>query len=265
MRKARRQAEVERLQAELEESRPFLGLAREIHEEVSRLAEDPTADSDVLIEAIEQLPREARLRAAEAAFRSLPAEQQWEILIRLFDDDELREALGHERSVRLAAARDATQRAALVERFKEQHVLDTREVPVHERLTLGLFREADVQPALARGPASTACARRLVLRATGDGGVLQVMEDVFNPAGGLFVTVDYDERAWRDERLTPHALVRVGSAKEDGQRDRFDPVVYPGGRVDVELGGSVRRGRLHAGYALVGDRDLFSQLKGGTS
>jgi hypothetical protein len=260
MRRARRHAEVEGLRAELEESRPFLGLAREIHDEVRRLAADPDAGADLLADALDRLPREARLGAAEAAFQGLSAERQWEVLGQLFGDDELRAALEHERAVRVHEARSRARRAALVERLREQHVLDTREVPVHERLTLGLFREADVQPALIRGHSSTNCARRLVVQATGEAGVLQVMEDVFNPAGGLFVTAEYDERVWRDERLTPHALVRVGSLQEIGANDRFDPLLHPGGRVDVETAGSVRRGRLHAGYALVGDCDLFTAV-----
>lgn len=259
MRRARRQAEVERLQAELDESGPFLGLAREIHDEVRRLADDPDAGLDVLTETFERLPREARLRAAEAAFHALPAERQWEILAQLFGDDELRAALEHERAVRLAEAERAAGRAVLVERFQDQGVLDTRDIPVHELLTLGLFRESDVLAAIPRGHASTACARRLILYSTADAGVLQVMEDVFNPVGGLFVTADYDESVWRSERLTPHALVRVGSVREGQGAHRFDCFIYPGGRVDVEVAGSVQRGRLHAGYALVGDWELFTE------
>ena len=261
MRRARRQAEVERLQAELDESGPFLGLAREIQEEVRRLADDPDAGLDVLTDSFERLPREARQRVAEATFHALSAERQWEILVHLFGDDELRAALEHERTVRLADARSAARIHALVEVVHEHGVLDTREVPVHMRLTLGLFRESDVLPAIARGRASTACARRLILYSTGEAGVLQVMEDVFNPAGGLFVTGDYDEQRLARRAIDPaHARARRVRA-----RPPVRAIGPSGGRVDVEVAGSIQRGHLHAGYALVGDAELFTKLKGGTS
>ena len=133
------------------------------------------------------------------------------------------------------------------------------ELAPDEQLTIGLFREVDVQSALAQGRSSSTCARRLVLRGTDDAGVLLVVEDVFNPARGLFVTADYDERTWRDERLGAHAVVRLGSIR-DGAGDGapgFVPLIYPGGRVDVESAGTLRRGSLHAGYALVGGTELF--------
>jgi hypothetical protein len=159
--------------------------------------------------------------------------------------------------VRVAEAQRTGRREALIERLRDRHVLDTRDVPVDEHLTLGLFREVDVRRALAFGSASATCARRLVLRGTDEPGVLQVLEDVFNPARGLFVTAEYDERVWREERLVPHARVRVGTSHDTGAGDRFEPLVYPGGRVDVDAAGSLRRGLLHAGYALVGERELF--------
>ena len=153
----------------------------------------------------------------------------------------------------MLSARAATRRAALVEDVVARHVLDTRLIPAGEQLSLGLFRESDVRVALRSGPQSTNCARRLVLQATGDQGSLHVVADVFNPFNGLFVTPDYDERTWRAERVEPHADVRIG-ATTDG---RFEPLVYPGGRLDVELAGAVRPGRLHVGWACVGDHNLF--------
>lgn len=254
MHRARRDAEVDRLLAELEESRPYLGLAREIHLEVLRLSEDPEAGAESLADAMDRLPREARHRAAQEAFRALPADRRWEVLERLFGDDELRAALEQERAARIAAARSAARLHTLVERLRERGALDTRDLPADERLALGLYREPDVGASVPRGQASTSAARRLVLRATDEPGVLQVIEDVFNPAGGLFVTPDYDEQTFRRERLDPHALVRIGSANGE----RFEPVLYPGGRLDVETAGAVRRGRLHVGFAVVGDRDLFA-------
>ena len=260
MRKPRRQAEVDSLRSELEEARPYLGLAREIHDEVQRVADDPAADADLLVELVDAWPRDARRRVVEAAFHELPADRRWAILAELFDDDELRAALAHEHERRALEARQALRLTALTDAVAARHAIDTRDIPPDEQLTLGLFREADVRLALVRGPSSTACARRLVLRSTEEAGSLLVIEDVFNPARALFVTSDYDEQVWRDERLVPHSVVRVGSVREGDDGPGFVPVVYPGGRVDVELSGSARRGHLHAGYATVGTLDLFTGI-----
>ena len=94
----------------------------------------------------------------------------------------------------------------------------------------------------------------MVFRTTGDDGSLQVVEDVFNPLHGLFVTSDYDDRVWGDERLEPHTTVRIGAAAGTD----LEPVVVPGGRLDVETSGAVRLGRLHVGWAALADVDLFS-------
>jgi hypothetical protein len=257
----RRRAEVERLRSELEQSRPYLGLAREIQDEVERAVADPDTDLDDLAEALDQWPRDARLAAVTSAFRQLPPLEQWEILARLFDDDELRAALGVDHDRRLADARRTLNGAALSARVRERRALDTCAIAPGEDLALGLFREVDVRAAVAHGSASTSAARRLVLRATDEPGRLLVLEDVFNPARGLFVTPDYDEDTWRDERLSPHAVVRVGAAPE-GDGVAFEPVVYPGGRLDVETADGIRRGRLHTGYATVGDVDLFTLIEG---
>jgi len=255
----RRRAQLEQLQSELAESRPYLGLAREIQDEVERAVADPETDLDDLAAAIDQWPRDARLAAVAAAFRELPALEQWEILARVFDDDDLRAALEVEHERRLAEARRTLNGAALVSAVQQRRALDTRSVPADAELTIGLFREADVRAALARGSASTTTARRIVLRPTEEPGRFLVLEDVFNPARGLFVTADYDEATWRDERLDPYATVRVGTAADGSP---FEPVVYPGGRLDVETAGGTRRGRLHTGYATVGDVDLFNLSEG---
>jgi hypothetical protein len=255
----RRRAEVERLRSEIEESRPYLGLAREIHDEVERAVADPDTDLDELADALDHWPREARVAAVTSAFRQLPPLEQWEILARLFDNEELRAALAVEHERRLSEARRILHGAALAATVRARRVLDTRDVPAGEDLTLGLFREVDVRAAVTRGSASASTARRLVLRATDEPGRLLVLEDVFNPARGLFVTTDYDEVAWREERLSPHAVVRVGAAADGAP---LEPVVYPGGRLDVETADGICRGRLHTGYATVGDVDLFTLTEG---
>ena len=279
----RRSTETEKFRAELEESRPYLGLACEIHDEIQRIVDDPASGVELVSEAIDRWPREARLRAAERAFEALSPERQWEILAELFDDDELRAALNDDRGRRLLEARRQLERSAVVHAVRDRQALDTREVAADEELSLGLFREVDVRSALAKGATSTTCARRLVLRATGVDGELLVLEDVFNPARGLFVTAEYDERTWLGERLAPHSLVRVGSIHEvpvprasdvqprfgtagapapspaaSSTAPVFHPIVYPGGRLDIEMAGAPRRGHLHAGYASIGDVELFT-------
>ena len=255
MARLRRSTEAEKFRAELEESRPYLGLAREIHDEVQRIAADPASGVELLGEAFDRWPREARLRAAQRVFDELPAERRWEILAELFDEAELRAALESERDDQVVEARRVLRRAALASTVRDRQALDTRDVPADEELTLGLFREVDVRAVLTQGASSTACARRLVLRITGDDGTMRVIEDVFNPSRGLFVTADYDQQVWSDERLAPHSLIRIGSLNGS----TFVPVVYPGGRVDVESAGGLTRGRLHAGYATVGDVELFTE------
>jgi hypothetical protein len=88
-------------------------------------------------------------------------------------------------------------------------------------------------------------------------GEFTVLEDVFNPLGGYFVTGDYDESTWRRDRLPGHAVVRPGSTVPDGGGTRLEPVLYRGGRVDVEVDGDLREGLLHLGYASLDAVDVF--------
>ena len=250
----RRRSEIEELRSEIEGSRPYLGLAREIHDEVERVVADPLSDLDELAEAIARLPRDARLDAVLAAFRGLPAGEQWDLLADLFGDDELRDALAVEHERRLAAVRRTLRLRTVLAMVDDRRVLDTRDLPPGEDLTLGLFREVDVRSALPRGSASTAVARRLVLRASDEPGRLLVLADLFNPANGLFVTPDYDEAVWREERLAPNTSVRVGTATDGAA---VEPLIHPGGRLDIEAAGATRRSRLHVGAATIGDVDLF--------
>jgi hypothetical protein len=258
MGQARQSAEVEGAAASAEPSAPFLALARELQAEAQRWAAEPDVPIESLVEMFDSMPDEARRRAIETTFQNLPAEQRWAVLSRLFDDDRLRDVLAHERAVAVAAAGVVLRRAALVEDVTTRHLIDTRLVHAGDEIVLGLFRERDVRAALDKGPSSTSCARRVALQATDDAGVLHVVADVFNPFHGLFVTAEYDDRSWRDERLEPHTAVRVGAAAGP----TFEPLVYPGGRFDVEVAGTVRPGRLHVGWATLGDLSLFpSTLK----
>jgi hypothetical protein len=242
---------------ESDDARPYLDLAREIQAEVARIAADPTAHADLLVELLERIPQQERMKLARAIFDRLPTERQWAMVEQVYGDEEIRAYLKAERAARLAEARTDGERRMLARRSAAEHRLDTREVAQGEVLTLGLFREHDARAAVSRGHASSTCARRLVLRSAGEGG-FQVMEDVFNPRGGYFVTAEYSEETWRTEdRLPGHALVRVGSIVEDGAGGTFEPVVYPGARVDVESSGRPARGHLHLGFAMLSDVDIF--------
>ena len=206
---------------------PFLELAREIRREVERAA----ATGTDLSAAFEGVPAEERRRVARSVFDRLATERQWEVLAGLFDDDDLRAAL---RTVAEARRRDR---------------LDLTAVPADTTVSLGLFRPEDVDAALRGGGRSTATARLLVVRTTAEPGVVHVLEDVFNPDRGLFVTPDYDEGVWRSERLAGHDRVRLGSLGPDG----FEPVLYAGGRVDTAV-----PGRLHLGRARLDGAEVFA-------
>jgi hypothetical protein len=257
VRRTRRRAELRKSASEADEARPFLELAREIQAEVARIAADPSAHGDLLVELVERIPQEERMKLAQAVFDQLPVERQWAIIAEVYGDDEIGAYLEAERSVRLAEARVVGERLDMARKARAERRLDTRDVTRGEVLTLGLFREHDVGAAVSRGHASSTCARRLVLRCMGEG-TFQVMQDAFNPNGGYFVTAEYSEETWRTrDRLPGHAMVRVGSITESATGQSFEPVVYPGGRADFEVGGRPIPGRLHVGFAMLSDVDIF--------
>lgn len=243
---------------DLEGLRPYLALAREIRAEVERIAAGgPGAAADVEA-ALDAVPRRERERVARAVFDRLPPEQRWAILERVFDDDEIRAFLVADHR----AGRDEAERrvaaVALARTVRGAGRIDLREMPIGVELTLGLFAPRDVHAAVARGRRSSVCARQLVVRTAGPDGVVHVLEDVFNPQRGFFVTPDYDEAVWATERLTSHTRARLGAQAPPGPDGGFEPVLYPGGRVDVEVDGVARPGYLHLGFALVGDEDVFA-------
>lgn len=243
--------------AELAALRPYLDLAREIHAEVTRVAAEGVSDAETLAETIRRIPERERDEVVRAVFDALDTETQWAVIERAFGDEEIRAYLADRRDERLAVARRDAQHAALLRTARLEHRLDTAGVPVGALLTLGLFREADVHGAVRRGHRSATCARRLVLRAF-EPARFRVVEDVFDPLGSYFVTADYDERMWRADRLPSHAVVRVGSIGVDGSGAMFEPVLYPGGRVDVDVAGRCIEGRLHLGFAMLDERDVFA-------
>jgi hypothetical protein len=257
VRRTRRRDQVAELEAELEDVRPFLALAREIHDSTSVVVADVDASAESLVDAIAATPLRERLALVRATFDRLAPEEQWSIVERVFGDEEIRAALDAARRERLALARRATAHAGLISRARVEQRIDMGEIG-EAVVTLGLFREGDVRAAIGRGPRSTTCARRLVLRTGGTAGTFHVVEDVFNPTGGFFVTGAYDRDTWWADRLPAHASVRVGSITSAGGDRSFEPVVHLAGRVDVERDGDLAEGRLHLGYLLVDDMDVFS-------
>jgi hypothetical protein len=258
VRNVRRREELSRLQAEIEEAQPFLELAREIRREVALVAADTPLQADTLAELIDRIPQQERLAVARAIFDKLPAERQWAIIERVYGDEEITSFLAAERAALLAETQRNAERAAIAHQARAEQRLDTRTVPTNDVLTIGLFREPDVRAAIRRGRAASTCARRVVLRHLTPPGTFAVVEDVFNPNGGFFVTAQYDERTWRShDRLPAHAVVRVGSITATDEGPTFEPVIYPGGRVDFETVDGQKEGRLHAGFAMMGDYDVF--------
>jgi hypothetical protein len=256
--RAQRREDIARLEAEVAAARPYLGLAREIQHEVDRLSADPSVAGDSLTDAIDAIPRRERLALARTIFDHLPAEKQWAIIEDTLDDAELREVLTQTREQHADAVRHAAGYRLIGERARAANRFDTREIAEGDALTVGLFREADVHDAIPRGHRSTVCARRLVLVGTCDDALLHVMDDVYNPGGGLFVTPDYDETVWRStDRLDAHTLVRAGSLVGS----KFEPILYAGGRADFEVDGAVVPGRLHVGYVMLGEYDVFAQIE----
>ena len=234
-----------------------LQLAEEITAHIHRVAADPSADLDLLDALIEGISADKRMELARSIFEQLSPEQQWAVLERVYDDEEMRSYLEAQRASMRDVAQGQVGQQGLARRARHERRLDTRDVESGTELTLGLFREHDVRAALARGHGSSTCARRLVLRALGDGR-FQVIADTFNPNGGYFVTADYSADTWRDQdRLNPHAVVRVGSIAADHPKPAFEPILYPGGRVDVELRGEASPGRLHLGFAMLSELDIF--------
>lgn len=237
--------------------RPYVELAREIKAEVERVAADDSADIDQLTDAIEAFPAAERRRVALAVFERLPVDVQWAVLERVFGDVELRDYLAAEHERARDEAGRSVAHAALLARARDARLLDTRELGPGDELTIGLFRAADVRAGIEQGSRSDSCARSLVLRCR-EPGLLQVIDDVFNPRGGYFVTREYDGSTWEAERFQSHDVVRIGALSDGADGPSFEPVLYLGGRADVEKGGAQSRGALHIGFVMLDGVDVFA-------
>jgi hypothetical protein len=233
-------------------------LACLIQQHVDRFVDDDAADPDDLAEFLDRLPRQERARVVRAAFEALPSQRQWEVLEAVFGDAEIAEYLCAEHERRRAWLAGEASLVSLVEDARSRGSIDLASVVMGTEVVLGLFRSGDVAAAADRGPRSDVCARRVVLRVAAEHGELRVIEDTFNPRGGLFVTPEYDAQVWQSERWPSHTLVRVGAI---GPAEELEPVLFPGARLDAEYDARVHRGRLHLGFALIGGHDVFTGVR----
>jgi hypothetical protein len=212
-----------------ESDEPILALAREIRRHAERLVADDLGDPETFARLIAALPERERERMLLDTFQRLSPDTQWAIIEHAFGDDEIRAHLRAERDQRLALVTRNAARTDVVLAAQLAGRLETSTVAAGDELTVGLFRESQARAAVARGRHAANCARRVVLVHQG-GGVYRVLEDVFNPYSGYFVTAEYDHRTWECERLDPHCLVTVGSADTTSPAD-FEPVLFRGGPV----------------------------------
>ncbi|MFZ0667401.1 MAG: hypothetical protein WAM97_16725 [Acidimicrobiales bacterium] len=238
-----------------EPSAAVIRLAQEIQSEIARVGEQG-ASGQALVEAVEAVPRRERIEMARRVFDRLPAEQQWSVIEGVFDDSEVRSALEDARRSLVERARRQSAARQLVDPSRGARRVDLSRTRPDLSIAVGLFTERDVTAAVSRGHESSACARRIDLR-TESSDRLRVLGDLFNPAGGYFVTRSYDEDTWRSERLQPHSVVRIGSMGGSDRRRVFEPVLFAGGRLDFETEGKLVAGRLHVGFVMVEDVDLF--------
>jgi hypothetical protein len=243
---------------ELAALRPFLGLAREIKAEVDRLVADDGVTARELEAGLDALPAEARARVTREAFARLAPDQQWNVILAAFGDDEVKAHLAAEHEAHRAEAARNVVAKEVARAARATLRLDTSALPAGHDLVVGLFRPVDVHAGLTRGIVSEVCARQLVLRTTDEPGRFQVLDDLFNPRHGFFVSGAYDQTTWKRERLLGHQRVELGSMVDDAGTSRFELALYPGGRVDARVDGDVRLGTLLLGFATFGDEDVFT-------
>ena len=235
----RRRSEIEELRSELEGVRPYLGLAREIHDEVERAVADPTGDLDELAGRDRRVARRrARSTRSSTAFRGAARRRAvGRSSPSLFDDDELRAALAveHERRRGRAARRTPAAAAVRGRASTTRRARHARRRRPARTSPSGCSARSTCAPPCRAGRRRRPCARRLVLRATGEPGRLLVLDDVFNPADGpVRDRRTTTRRSGATERLEPNTS--CASARRPTAAP-FEPVVHPGGRLDVETAG----------------------------
>ena len=235
---------------------PLTDLAQEIRRAVDRFVDDDAADPASLAAALDALPRQELAAIARVAFDRLEPLQQWAVLERVLGDRGAVDALSTDQRDRLGSMRRAATAAHVVADVVDDDVIDLSRLPAGIELVIGLFRPADVRAASGRGRLSDVCARQLVVLATSTPGTFRVVDDVFNPRGGLFVSAEYDMSVWSAERLDSNSSARLGSLA-GADADSLEPVLRRGARVDVVAGERTLPGRLRLGWAAIDDVDAF--------
>lgn len=232
-------------------------LAREIRGAVERFVADDAADPASLAAALDALPRQELAAVARVAFDGLSPVQQWAVLERALGDRAAVDALTDEQRGRMAGLREQVRTAATAAAAVQHGALELSALPAGIELRLGLFRASDVRAAASRGRESDVCARALTLVATSKSGRFRVIDDEFNPRGGLFVSGEYDLDVWNAERLASNSLVEVGALLGD-DAPSLEAVLRRGARVDVVVNGVASVGRLHLGWATIGGIEAFA-------
>ncbi|UDY35683.1 hypothetical protein [Dermatobacter hominis] len=235
---------------------PLSELAQEIRRAVDRFVTDDAADPASLAAALDALPRQELAAIARVAFDRLEPLQQWAVLERVLGERGAVDALAVDQRDRLGSLRREAAAAHVVAEAVEDDVIDLTALPAGVELSIGLFRPGDVRAASGRGRLSDVCARQLVVLATSTPGTFRVVDDVFNPRGGLFVSAEYDLSVWSSERLDSHSAARLGSLA-GADADSLEPVLRRGARVDVVAAERTMPGRLRLGWATVDDVDAF--------
>lgn len=236
---------------------PLRDLAAEIRRAVDRFVADDAADPSSLSAALDGLGRQELAAMARSAFDRLEPLQQWAILERALGEAGAVDALSAEQRGRLGALRRRMAAEAVVDGAVVGDTLDLRALPEGTELRIGLFRPGDLRSAAGRGADSEVCAREVLLRSGPEPGELRVVDDEFNPRGGLFVSADYDRDVWESERLDSHSTVSLGWLGGPDAAS-LQPQLRRGARVDSVADGRVVRGRLHLGWAVVDGVDAFT-------
>ena len=247
----------DRERQELQDLRPYLGLAREIRDAVERFVDDEHAAAESLDAALGALPEREMAQVAASVFAQLSPTEQWAVLGRAVGDERLQALVALANDARLVELQRRVAAQAVAAAVRSSGQLDLGLIEDGAEVTVLLFRPDDVAAVLGRGRASDVCARELLLVATAVPGEFRVLADRFNPRRGLFVTAAYDESVWQSERLHGHSEVRIGSLDADRV---VQPVVRPGTRLDVEAGGRVFEGHLHVGAFVIDDQDVVAAL-----
>jgi hypothetical protein len=253
-----RRLTIERLEGELARLEPYEEIARAIRE---RTVDRATTSGDLEAayrEAVAHVEHARRTEMLLATFDAMPAATRYRILHATFEDEEIEALLESRRVLALESARRDLAAAEIVREVRSARRLDVRLLREGQLLEVGLFQRHRVDGALRLGKRSDFCSRALTLHSTGVDGTLRVVADRLMLRGAYDGASEYPRREWERDVLADHCVVRLGVAVVDGDRESFDPTIYPGSRLDVASGDTIAKTRLSVGYVEVDGHDLFT-------